>query len=135
MHAIPQRVNALNCESVKQELLTKGYDTSAKIRPGSYTCGGSRKALRLGNYRNYDASGVGDARSRISVAKEVITNLITDTENVRFGLMIFNTSEGGHLVSECGTDKTTLINAINALSATTWTPLGETLAEAGLYFA
>ncbi|MBN2538920.1 MAG: hypothetical protein JXB09_02590 [Deltaproteobacteria bacterium] len=128
-------VNALNCESVKQELLTKGYDTSAKIRPGSYTCGGGNKALRLGNYRNYDASGIGDARSRISVAKEVISNLLTDTENVRFGLMIFNNTEGGHLVCECGTDKATLINTVNGLSAITWTPLSETLSEAGLYFA
>ncbi|HPQ43425.1 MAG TPA: PilC/PilY family type IV pilus protein [Syntrophales bacterium] len=128
-------VNSLNCESVKQELLTKGYATRARIYSGSYTCGGSQKTLRLGNYMNYDESGVGDARSRISVAKEVITNLITITDNVRFGLMIFNESEGGHIVSGCGTDKTTLINTINALSATTWTPLAETLAEAGLYFA
>ena len=128
-------VNGLNCESIKQKLLTKGYAIRARIRSESYTCGGSRKTLRLGNYMNYDESGVGDARSRISVAKEVVTSLITNTENVRFGLMIFNSSEGGHIVCECGTDKTTLINTINGLSATTWTPLAETLAEAGLYFA
>jgi len=88
-------VNDLNCESVKQDLLTKGYATRARIRSESYTCGGSRKTLRLGNFMNYDQSGIGDGRSRISVAKEVITNLITDTENVRLGLMIFNYSEGG----------------------------------------
>jgi len=126
----------LNCEWIKQDLLTKGY-ARGRIRSANrnYACGGSKKTLRLGNYRNYDASGIGDASSRISVAKEVVTNLITDTDNVRFGLMIFNSSEGGHIVCECGTNKTTLINAVNGLSATTWTPLAETLAEAGLYFA
>ncbi|MDD5724080.1 MAG: PilC/PilY family type IV pilus protein [Syntrophales bacterium] len=128
-------VNSLNCEAIKQELLTKGYVTRKAIRSGSYTCGGSKMTLRLGNYWNYDEAGIGDARSRISVAKEVITNLITDTENVRFGLMIFNNEDGGRLVRGCGTDKTTLVTTVNSLTATTWTPLAETLAEAGLYFA
>lgn len=129
-------VNTLNCEPIKQELLTKGYATRKKIKSDSYTCGGSRKTLRLGNFMNYDASGLGDARSRISVAKEVITNLITDTEEVRFGLMIFNEdNEGGHIVCECGTAKTTLTDAVSGFGPDTWTPLAETLAEAGLYFA
>ena len=128
-------VNDLNCESVKQDLLTKGYATRARIRSESYTCGGSRKTLRLGNFMNYDQSGIGDGRSRISVAKEVITNLITDTENVRLGLMIFNYSEGGHIVNPCGTDKTTMAASIDAIDTNTWTPLAETLAESGLYFA
>jgi len=128
-------VNGLNCESVKQELLTKGYANRKRIRSGSYTCGGYRKTLRLGNFRNYDQSGVGDARSRISVAKEVVTNLINDTDNVRFGLMIFNYEEGGHIVNPCGTDKATIAASIDAISPDTWTPLAETLAESGLYFA
>ena len=129
-------VNNLNCEWIKQNLLTKGY-AKGRIRNANrnYVCGGSKKTLRLGNYRNYDYSGVGDARSRISVAKEVVTNLITNTDNVRFGLMIFHSSEGGHIVCECGTDKTTLTTTVNDLNAETWTPLAETLAEAGLYFA
>ncbi len=129
-------VSALNCDSVKQDLLANGY-ASGKIRNAgrNYTCGGSNKTLRMGNYINYDLSGVGDARSRISVAKEVVTNLINDTDDVRFGLMIFNYEEGGYIVSGCGTDQTTLVNTVNGLSASTWTPLAETLAEAGLYFA
>jgi len=126
----------LNCEWIKQDLLTKGY-ARGRIRSANrnYACGGSKKTLRLGNYRNYDESGVGDARSRISVAREVVTNLINDTDNVRFGLMIFNHDEGGHIVCECGTDKATLTNTVSGLNAETWTPLAETLAEAGLYFA
>ena len=39
---------------------------------------------------NYDASGVGVAQSRISVAQQVLTDLITNTDGVRFGMMVFN---------------------------------------------
>jgi type IV pilus assembly protein PilY1 len=37
--------------------------------------------------------------------------------------------------AECGTDKNTLISRINSATPNGWTPLAETLAEAGLYFA
>lgn len=141
-------VDELECESVRDELLENGYANEVRIRGASpYDCdrSWSRKTLRLGNFRNYDASGVGDASSRISVAKEVVKTLINDTENVRFGLMVFNDfynigyydsdADGGRIVNECGTDKSTLTTSINNINANTWTPLAETLAEAGLYFA
>ena len=130
-------VGDLNCAAVKTALETTGYVTGAVMDSGGgYACGGSQKDLYLGNWINYDASGTGTMRSRISVAKEVIANVINDTANVRFGLMRFNSNaQGGYIVAECGTSKTTLINALNALPASGNTPLAETLAEAGLYFA
>jgi len=75
--------------------------------------------------------------SRISVAQEVIKNFIQDTDNVRFGLMRFNDNDnqGGRVLAECGTNKGDLISSINSLTASGYTPLAETLAEAGLYFA
>jgi len=130
-------VESLNCDSIKQALLTNGY-AHGRIRTSryNYICGGWRdRSLRLGNYMNYEASGVGESRSRISVAKEVVTDLINNTDDVRFGLMVFNYEEGGYIVSGCGADKTTMVDTVNGLSASTWTPLAETLAEAGLYFA
>jgi type IV pilus assembly protein PilY1 len=84
---------------------------------------------------NYDESGVGETKSRIEVAQQVITDLINNTDGVRFGLMKFNEDQGGQLVAPCGTDKTTLINEVANITASGWTPLAETLAEAGLYFA
>lgn len=130
-------INDLNCDWIKQALASDGYVRGAiRSSNSNYTCGGwTTRNLRTGNFMNYDISGVGADRSRISVAKEVITQLLDQTENVRFGLFIFNNDDGGHLVSPCGTDKATLISRVNALSAQTWTPLGETLAEVGLYYA
>lgn len=125
----------LNCDEVKNELLSDG-NARAKIRDTSYTCGGKiNRRLRLGNYMNYDESGIGTPLSRIDVAKQVVTDLINNTTGVRFGIMKFNNDQGGHIVDEIGTDKATLITDVNNITASGWTPLAETLAEAGLYFA
>jgi type IV pilus assembly protein PilY1 len=128
-------INELNCDSVKNELISDG-NAHAKIRDTSYTCGGKiNRRLRLGNYMNYDESGIGTPLSRIDVAKQVITDLINNTTGVRLGIMKFNDNQGGHIVDEIGTDNATLITDVSNITANGWTPLAETLAEAGLYFA
>ncbi len=53
----------------------------------------------------------------------------------RFALMEFNTSQGGHLAANMGSDLPTLTSAIEATTPSTWTPLGESLYEAVRYFA
>jgi type IV pilus assembly protein PilY1 len=127
-------VNDLNCTWIKDDLLNQGY-AYGRIYASSYACGGSRRRLRVGNFMNYDESGVGTPKSRIEVAKQVITDLVNNTTGVRFGIMKFNDDQGGHVVAGIGSDKTTLINDISSITANGWTPLAETLAEAGLYFA
>ena len=124
----------LNCTWIKDDLLDHGY-AYGRIYSSSYACGGSRRRLRLGNFMNYDESGVGETKSRIEVAQQVVTDLINNTTGVRFGLMKFNWDQGGQLVAACGTDKSTLISEVGNITADGWTPLAETLAEAGLYFA
>lgn len=133
-------IDNVDCQSVKNDLLTKGYDAdkvNVSYIDGSYhlICGGRRKKLRLGNFINYDLSAVGNPVTRIDVAKQVISNLINQTANVRFGLFRFNTDQGGRLVSPCGTSKESLLSSIASLNASGWTPLAETMAEVGLYFA
>jgi len=134
-------INDLNCPDVKTALETDGYKTDAVIMDssGGHVCGGSGKDLYLGNWINYDENYNTGLRTRTEVAKEVIAQVINDTDDVRFGLMRFNSNtgddQGGYIVAECGTDKTTLINTVNSLPASGYTPLAETLAEAGLYLA
>ena len=70
-------------------------------------------------------------------------DLIDSTPDVRWGLMTYNPSgtykdHGGVLVAPCQDwtgNTATLKNMINSLSPGGYTPLAETLAEAGLYFA
>jgi type IV pilus assembly protein PilY1 len=128
-------VNNIICASIKNTLLAQGYARDY-IRFSNFDCGGDRRPrLRLGNYMNYDESGIGATQSRISVAKQVLTDLIATTEGVRFGLFVFNNNQGGRLTAACGASKDTLLGRVNAAEPDGWTPLAETLAEIGLYFA
>lgn len=129
-------VALLTCPAAKTALETNGHVwDDVQDAGGGFACGGSNKDLYMGNWLNYDAAGGGELRTRVDVAKEVITALINDTDGVRFGLMRFNSSEGGRIVENIGASKEDLISAVAALNTSDWTPLGETLAEAGLYYA
>ena len=128
-------VNTLSCSSVQTDLLAQGYARGEIYSSSPYNCGGTSKRLRTGNYRNYVESGVGAPRRRIDIAKEVINDLINTTTGVRFGVMRFNNNAGGRVIAECGTSKASIISEINNIVADGWTPLAETLAEAGLYYA
>jgi len=103
-------------------------------------CGGRKTwYLRTGNYRNYLVyTGAADTRPKLGVAKGTVQSLINTTQGVRFGAMIFNDSEGGRILREIkdmtSLNRASLHNAIGQIHADTWTPLAETLYEAGLYF-
>jgi len=129
-------VDNISCASIKSSLQSAGYAQGTIRSSSPFACGGSNTyRLRLGNYMNYDASGVGAAQSRISVAQQVLTDLIASTDGVRFGMFVYNYEQGGRLTAACGTDKATLLTAVANAEPNGWTPLSETLAEIGLYFA
>lgn len=87
-------------------------------------------------------------KTRLQSAKDALTDLVTNTNGVRFGLMVFNqmssslTSEGGNItfpISTMGssvsdTNRQALITKINSLTAKARTPLTETMYEAYRYF-
>ncbi|MGQ9645239.1 MAG: pilus assembly protein [Thermodesulfobacteriota bacterium] len=112
------------------------------------TCTSTSRTLRTGNYRNYLASiGGSEYQTKLSIAKNVINDFLDTINGVRIGVMVFNKaktvdgisdSEGGRLQSSIkslnDTNRSQLKNDINNIVAETWTPLAETLYEAGLYF-
>jgi len=90
--------------------------------------------------------------TRLTTAKSAIADLVTNTNGVRFGLMVTNrtrsdlTNDGGNIafaMRRMGTDGTDpdaanralLVTAINGVVASSRTPLTETLYESMLYFA
>ena len=94
-----------------------------------------------GNYLNWiywvateDERNTLPQRTRIEVAREVLTGIVNNTTGVRFGLMQLNSDNGGTVVADCGATKETIVNAINGMLATTWTPVSEAMSEAWLYF-
>lgn len=104
--------------------------------------------LRMGNFLNYENGGyAGLMRKRLDVAKAVVKQLIEDHPDVRFGLMRFaqagdrpnGDTRGGVLTKHGDVNINPTADQLKAdidtFSADSDSPLAETLAEAGLYFA
>lgn len=100
---------------------------------------GSKVYLRLGNYINFwNCSTCSGLEKKLVAAKRVITDLIQNVEGVRFGVMRLRTKNpdtpGGEIIAPIGTDKSTMIDAVNNLVYESGTPLGEQLYDAGQYY-
>ncbi len=131
-------IDSIVCAAVKTALQTYGFYTG-QISFATSDCGGNNVNLNTGNYLNYMQITGGPAdKPKLGLAKGIIQSYINTTEGVRFGAMIFNDNEGGRLLKEVKdmtpANRADLHVAIGGLSGETWTPLGETLYEAGLYF-
>lgn len=106
--------------------------------------------LYSANYiRWYNGPGQPVNKSRLSIAKSAVNELISSTPGVDFGLAVFNknnsqTTNGGRIVrnilgsevmlSNGKTGEQDLLDKINALNADSNTPLCETLQEAYQFF-
>ena len=127
-----QTVEKVKYKNAEDALATDGY-WIGKIR-------GSNESLYLGKYLNYQAcAACTSTDTKIDIAKQVVTELIQNVEGVRFGVMTFanNDVEGdgnAKMIAPIGTDKTSMINAVNSITADGWTPTGEQLRDAGLYY-
>ena len=128
------------CSSARTALTNNGhYEGNTNS-----SCSSNNRTLRTGNYRNYLASiGGSEYLTKLTIAKRVINDFLDTVNGVRLGVMVFNRavnndSEGGRLQSTIKSltdaNRSQLKTDINNIVAETWTPLAETLYEAGLYF-
>ena len=127
-------ISNVACSSARTALTNQGHYTGNT----NASCNGTSRTLWTGNYRNYIASGGDQSDTKINIAKAVMTDFLNAINGVRIGAMVFNNSEGGRIQttvkSLTDTDRAQLITDFNAITPETWTPLAETLYEAGLYF-
>ncbi|MDH3419411.1 MAG: PilC/PilY family type IV pilus protein [Gammaproteobacteria bacterium] len=90
-----------------------------------------------GNYINW-FFGPTTTAMRIDVVKDVSTDLLSSVNGVNVGLMRFNYEEGGpviHAMEDIDTARAPMTTTINNLPYPDgYTPLSETLYEAGLYY-
>ena len=146
------QISNVPCLAAQSALTTSGQYTGKTGYSGG-KCVNPSLQLRTGNYRNYQCTG-GDAVTKLEVAQQTIKALIDSVNGVKIGLMVFNpnvsdgsvhgggwmggNSHGGKIqsdiVSLTSANKLTLKTQINAITASTYTPLAETLYEAGIYF-
>ena len=127
-------IDLVPCASARTPLTNTGHYTGNT----NANCNSTNRTLWTGNYRNYIDSGGDRSEKKIDIAKTVMQSFLTAINGVRIGAMIFNTDEGGRIQttvkSLTDTTRQSLIDDFNAITPETWTPLAETLYEAGLYF-
>jgi len=139
-------------------LTTTGQYNGRKLKStGACNSSGTGQYV-TGNYINY-LIGPGALRPKITIAQEVITNLITSTSGIRFGLMTYHyvhgTGQGAQFLSAnvsgspyvttvkamddiftgSITNRSALTSVISTLTANGDTPLGESLYEAMRYYS
>ena len=104
---------------------------------------GQRPADRLytvydGNYLNWFHGPRTVPGTRHLVLQDVAATLLTRIDSVNVGLMATNLDQGGSVlypIEDIDTARASLIDSVRGLTAEGWTPLAETLYEAGQYFA
>ncbi len=111
--------------------------------PSAYlvTSAAGEDATYSGNYLNwvyFHASATQRANipryTRITLLQSVLTQIVTRSNGLSFGLTVFNGSTGGRVVANCGATASTLTTAINAFHADSYTPLGESMETILNYF-
>ncbi|HQX46879.1 MAG TPA: hypothetical protein PK555_05665, partial [Steroidobacteraceae bacterium] len=100
----------------------------------------STYTLYSANWLNwYYSPPVPTAISRLQTVQAVATSLVGSISDVNLGLMRFSSNtEGGmviHEIADIATARDSLVDNINSLTADGFTPLSETMYEAGQYFA
>lgn len=86
----------------------------------------------VGNYT--DLTSVLPNEYRMEVAKSVANKIISEVNDVRFGISKFYDEHGGAVIANCGATEEQLESAVKSLDAETWTPLAETYYEITRYF-
>jgi type IV pilus assembly protein PilY1 len=99
--------------------------------------------LYSSNYLNYwNNPNLLITKTRLSVAKDAVKSIIDANKSIRFGLTVFNyngsTPHGGRVIMRIDTmsdaRRAAMKNLVDGLTASTWTPLAETMWEAYRYF-
>lgn len=114
------------------------YTTSLALPAGVTT--NAQRANYLNWFYSNEIAKTGSTSTRLQVAKNA-ANFLVDvlTSDTRLGFTTFNVDNGGTLwevIDDLGdTKKTDIKNRITATSANAHTPLSETMADIGNYFA
>ncbi len=90
-----------------------------------------------GNYLNYLQNPTFVDEQRVDIMKNVTTAVLNSITNVNVGIMRFNHSDGGpiiHAVEDLDANRTSILNAVDSITAGGATPLSETLYESALYW-
>ena len=89
------------------------------------------------NYINWYNSPPASSMSRTAIVKAVTKNVLGSINDVNVGFMRFHSTEGGpvtHAIKDLNDNRAEANAVVDALPASGWTPLGETMYEAARYW-
>ena len=89
------------------------------------------------NYINWYNSPPASSMSRTAIVKAVTKNVLGSVNDVNVGFMQFHDTEGGpvtHALKDLNDNRTAANAVVDALPASGWTPLSETMYEAARYW-
>jgi len=119
-----------------QEGFLKVYDTPTSGDILTFETAAGFKILRKTPWKSCTGNIVDKFRIRVATGANNQSGIIQEIGNrARFGIMQFNTYEGGRVVNNVGDSLINIVNGIDRIVPTTWTPLAESLYEAARYFA
>ena len=98
---------------------------------------GNTYTLYHGNWLNWEDNAATTTKDRLEVVQEVTNDLLDSVSGVNVGLMRFNDTQGGpviHAMEDIEDARADMQATITGLDHDGWTPLSETLYEAGLYY-
>jgi type IV pilus assembly protein PilY1 len=90
-----------------------------------------------GNYLNWYANPPGSQMTRTDIVKAVTKNVLGSINNVNVGFMRYNGDDGGMVfrgIKDLDSTRDAAMALVDALPASGWTPLAETMYEAALYW-
>jgi type IV pilus assembly protein PilY1 len=99
------------------------------------------------NWMNWHSQAANKTISRIDSVRTAVVGLASSVDGVNLGLMRYNdnngkndetAAQGGYIaqaVQDVSANRQKIIDTVNSFDADGWTPLSETLYEAGQYFA
>lgn len=73
--------------------------------------------------------------TRIQVLKLVLSEIVTRSQRLNFGMTVFQNDHGGSIISKCGGNEVNLQAQIAGITANAWTPLGEAMETLVDYFS
>lgn len=90
------------------------------------------------NYLNWYYNPPGSSMRRTDIVKAVTKNVLGSIANVNVGFMRFHYEEGGpviHALKDLDANRNEADEVVDAIPASGWTPLSETMYEAALYWS
>jgi len=130
----------------------KNYNKKCFEATGSYTASLNTTQGSTGTYsgnflnwyfqlftgESYNNGKKSNSSTRLEATQSVASDLVSDLSGIRVGLSQFTTSEGANVlvdVDDIDTNRTSLTTQISNMTASTWTPIAESLQDIGYYFS